>query len=196
MATKRRRKAVARRNPAGRTRRRTTARRRTRRAVRMNPTRRRTVRRTHRRRSNPGPIGNPKTWIVGGAGVLAGVFVSRGLPQMILGAGNTGPMGYAANAAAAAAAGYATHMLTKNSTLTAGVVAGGFAALLARLISDYTPYGKALALSGWGDYQFSNIVGTVPQRLLNMNSAQTEWGAPGNGVSASRGGGDARGGNC
>ncbi len=115
---------------------------------------------------------------------------------MLLGAGNTGAMGYAANAAAAAAAGYATHMLTKNSTLTAGVVAGGFAALLARLISDYTPYGKALALSGWGDYQFSNIVGTVPQRLLNMNSAQTEWGGPGNGVSASRGGGDARGGNC
>ncbi len=156
----------------------------------------------HRRRgsrSNPGPIGNPKTWLVGGAGVLAGVFVTRGLPQLVLGSSNTGPMGYAANAATAAVAGYATHMLTKNPTLTAGVVAGGFAALLARIISDYTPYGKILSLNGWGDYQFSNIVGTVPQRVVNMNSAVTEWGGPGNAALAmSRGGTDmgTRGGNC
>ncbi len=76
---------------------------------------------------------------------------------------------------------------------------GGFAALIARLISDYTPYGKALSLSGWGDYQFSNIVGTVPQRLVNMNSAVTEWGGPGNAaLSMSRGGSDfgARGSSC
>ena len=164
MATKRRRKAVARRNPAGTRRRRT---------VRVSK-----KRGAHRRRSNPGPIGNPKTWVIGGAGVLAGVFVSRGLPQLVLGAGNTGAMGYAANAAAAAAAGYATHMLTRNSTLTAGVVAGGFAALLARLIGDYTPYGKTIALSGWGDYQFSNIVGLTPQRLIRPGNAQTEGWTP------------------
>ncbi len=181
--SKRRRKAGARRNPAGRRRKAVMHRKRS----------------GHRRRSNPGAIGNPKQWIVGGAGVLAGVFVSRGLPQLVLGSGNTGPIGYAANAATAVLAGWGSHMAFRNPTVTAGVVAGGFAALIARLISDYTPYGRALALSGWGDYQFSNIVGTVPQRLVNMNSAVTEWGAPGDAMrSMSRGGGDigVRGGNC
>lgn len=161
MAKKRRKKAVARRN-AG------------------HPRKRRSVKvRRHRtRRMNPGNLGSPKTWLVGGAGVLAGVFVTRGAPQLLLGSSNTGAMGYAANAATAVIGGWAIHSFMRNPLLSASFIAGGFASLIARLISDYTPYGSKLALSGWGDYQFSNIVGTVPQRLIARDRAVVEWGAP------------------
>lgn len=180
--SKRRRKAVARRNPAGRRRRKYTTRRRS----------------THRRR-NPGALGSAGSWVVGGAGILGGVVVTRALPQLVLGSSNSGPMGYAANAATAVLGGFLLNSIGAGRKFAVPFVGGGFAALIARIISDYTPYGKALALSGWGDYQFSNIVGTVPQRVINMNSAVTEWGGPGNAnLAMSRGGSDfgVRGGSC
>ena len=109
-------------------------------------------------------------------------------------------MGYLANAASAAGAGFLANMFFKSPIVTASVVAGGFAALIARIIGDYTPYGSALALSGWGDYQFSNIVGTVPQRLIDPNRAVVEWGSAGGGpgYAISGGGTDmgVRAGNC
>lgn len=153
---------------------------------------------THRRR-NPGALGSTGSWVVGGLGILGGVVVTRSLPQLVLGSNNTGPMGYAANAATAVLGGFLLNSIGAGRKFAVPFVGGGFAALIARIISDYTPYGKALALSGWGDYQFSNIVGTVPQRLINMNSAVTEWGSAGDASrSMSRGGGDigVRGGNC
>ena len=133
------------------------------------------------RRRNPA-IGRPMDWVKGGAGVLVGVVVTRGLPQMVFSASNTGVTGYAMNAGTAILAAWGTHVVTKDPVLTASVAAGGFAALIARIISDYTSFGQYLSLSGVGDYQFSNIVGTVPQRInpggWQQANMQVGWGAP------------------
>jgi len=139
----------------------------------------------HRRRSNPGAIGNPVDWLQGGAGVLAGVVGARAIPQLILGASNQGPTGYVANAVAAAGLGFLSHMLfPRNLKLTAAVVAGGFAGLIARIISDQTPFGSTLSMTGLGDwglglYQKSNYPN--PPRLQNgrlpsPGSSQFTWG--------------------
>jgi hypothetical protein len=109
----------------------------------------------HRRRSNPGGLGRPMDWIQGGAGVIAGVVATRAIPQLLMGASNTGTMGYAANAAAAIGAGWLTHMLfPRNGVLTTAVIAGGFAGLLSRIIADQTPFGAQLSLTGLGDHGF------------------------------------------
>jgi hypothetical protein len=133
----------------------------------------------HRR--NPGQLGSPMEWITGGAGVLTGVVGTRALPQLVLGEKNQGPMGYLANGLTAAGLGWVAHLVfPRNRVLVAGVLAGGFAAVIARVIGDYTTYGKYLSLTGVGDYMVSNAV--APQRLMNPGSAMVEvptgWGAP------------------
>ena len=138
----------------------------------------------HRRRSNPAGLGKPMDWLQGGAGVIAGVVGTRALPQMLLGASNTGPTGYAANAVAAVGLGWLTHMVfPRNPVLVTAVIAGGFAGLLSRIIADKTPFGAQLSLSGglgdWGLglYQKSNY--PYPPRLVNghgPNSSMYNWG--------------------
>lgn len=166
-------------------------------ASRSNPgTRRRKVmhRRRHGRRSNPGSIGSPKTWIMGGAGALAGFVGSAALPQMVLGAGNTGVAGYAATAAAAIGLGFLSHfLLPRQQAVTIGVVSGGFANLLRRVISDQTPFGSYLSNPGMGDYMVANW--GPPRMVDGLHSAMAEpigtpWGGGGmittsSGVSAS-----------
>ncbi len=156
--------------------------------------RRRTSRKkvTHRRRRpNPGALGSPMNWIQGGAGVVAGVVGARALPQMILGAQNTGTMGYAANAVAAVGLGWLTHMIfPRNQILVTSVIAGGFAGLISRIISDKTPFGAQLSLTGLGDYglglyQKSNY--PYPPRVQNgrgPNSSMFTWGDGSQGMPA------------
>ena len=128
-----------------------------------------------RKSRNPGSIGKPMDWVKGGVGVIAGGVGTRVIPQF-LGTTNTGAMGYGLNAIAAIGLSFAAHMFTKDAVLTASVAAGGFAALILRVIGDNTPYGSALALSGFGDYMVSNWV--TPQRIMNPNSAVWENGSP------------------
>lgn len=119
-------------------------------------------------------------WLQGGAGVLAGVVGARAIPQMILGASNTGAMGYAANAAAAAGLGWLAHMFFPRSrVLTASVIAGGFAGLIARIISDKTSYGQYLSLTGIGDYGMGLYLKSNfpnPPRLTDPGQAAFNWG--------------------
>lgn len=122
-----------------------------------------------KRRRNPAGLGRPMDWVKGGVGVLGGVLVTRGVPQAFLANYNNGVTGYAMNIGTAIAAAWATHAFTKDAVLTASVAAGGFAAVIARLVSDYTSYGQYLSLTGVGDYQFSNF--GVPQRLQAPNQA-------------------------
>jgi hypothetical protein len=89
-----------------------------------------------RRRRNPGMIGRPMDWLKGGVGVLGGVVVTRALPQAVAASYNTSYTGYAMNAVTAIAAAWATHAVTKDPILTASVAAGGFAALIARIINE------------------------------------------------------------
>ena len=145
----------------------------------------------HRRRRNPGlaGLGRPMDWITGGAGVLAGVVGTRGIPQLVLAAKNTGAVGYFSNAVAAAGLGWLAHLLLKKPVITASVIAGGFAALIARIISDQTSYGKFLSLTGLGDYNM-NFNFAIPQRLggdLRSVEIPRGWGAPA--ITAAPGGG-------
>ena len=150
--------------------------------------RRRTVKRVmHRNRSrrNPSSIGSPQQMLYGGAGVLAGFVGSAALPQMILSTGNTGMAGYAATAAAAIGLGFLSHMLfPRLPSVTVGVVSGGVANLIRRIISDQTPFGSYLSMSGMGDYMVANW---GPPRMNNgLFSAMAEapgtaWGAAGSG---------------
>ena len=154
-------------------------------AKRSNPAGRRRVTRrvVHHRRRNPGTLGRPMDWLQGGAGVIAGVVGTRAIPQMLLGASNTGPMGYVANAVAAVGLGWLTHMVfPRNQVLVTSVIAGGFAGLLSRIIADKTPFGAQLSLTGLGDYglglyQKSNY--PYPPHLVNgrgPNSSMFTWG--------------------
>lgn len=143
---------------------------------------------------NPGALGSPMDWLTGGSGVLAGVVGTRAIPQLVLAEKNVGPTGYFANGVVAAGMGWLAHMaFPRNRVLVAGVLAGGFAALIARIIGDYTTYGKYLSLTGVGDYMVSNAV--APQRLVHPDSAMVEvpsgWGsAPPQLAFASSGAGD------
>lgn len=131
-------------------------------------------------RRNPAGLGSPMDWVTGGAGVLAGVVGTRALPQVVLGVKNTGGVGYLANALVAGGLGWLAHMVfPRNRVLTASVLAGGFAALIARVIGDFTQYGKFLTLTGGvGDYMISNA--PVPSRLVDPRGALVEvpggWG--------------------
>jgi hypothetical protein len=140
---------------------------------------------SRRYRSNPGSfLGRPMDWVIGGAGVLAGGTLSTIIPQAVLGDSNTGAMGYVATGITAIALGWGAHMVFGRTPVLAGaVVAGGFGALLRRVITDKTPYGSALASSGVGDYIAWNYV--TPQRAVGMNAGtiDTSW-MTGGGVTA------------
>ena len=131
-----------------------------------------------RRRKNAGSysgaLPRPMEWAKLGVGGIGGGFLTRILPQLV-GASNTGPMGYAMNALAAIGITIGVHMATKDKFLTMGAATGGAIALGLRIAGDYTPYGSTLALSGFGDYMVSNFV--TPQRIVNPNSAI--WEVPG-----------------
>ena len=123
-----------------------------------------------RKRRNPAGLGRPIDWIKGGVGVLGGVVVTRALPQAVASSYNTGWAGYAMNAATAIAAAWGTHVLTHDPVLVASVAAGGFASVIARMISDMTSFGQYLSLTGLGDYQFANF--SQPQHLTAWQNAQ------------------------
>jgi hypothetical protein len=111
-------------------------------------------------------------WLSGGAGVLTGVVATRGLPQLVLGSSNTGVMGYFANAVATAVATFAAHLaFPRNKVFSASVLAGGAAALISRVIGDYSLLGSYSANVGLGDYLF-NFNYPVPQYLAPGNSRQ------------------------
>ena len=166
MATKKRARRPK--QNAGRRRKTYTARRK---RVQSNPGRRRRVvvmqnrrkRVTHR---NPGRIG---TMVQAGAAVVGGAVASKLATQMVLGAKNTGVMGYAANAAATGILGYAAHLAFKDKSISTMVVAGGIAQIIVRVIQDYSLLGKYSAQLGIGDYQVSNF--WTPQRLPNAYQA-------------------------
>lgn len=162
-----------------------------RRAARMNPARRhhsyghrrRSNRRRHNRRRNPSAGGmSVKQGMMFAVGAGVGFFGSKLLTQAVMGASNTGATGYLGNAVATAGLAVTAHMfrgvLGKNAGLA--VLSGGILQLLARILTDQTPFGQFTSALGVGDYQMQNFV--TPQRLVDpLNSAQIEiptgWGA-------------------
>lgn len=134
-----------------------------------------------RRRSNPGQIGG---MVQQGIAVVGGAVGSKLATQMVLGASNTGVMGYLGNAVATAVLAYGTHMVLKSKDLAKGVALGGTVQIILRAISDFTPYGQYLSLSGLGDYQVANWATPqwLPNGLKSANPAVPNGWGPGTAI--------------
>lgn len=118
--------------------------------------------RHNRRRRNPG-TGSVGEIITTSTFVLVGALGSKVGAQLVLGANNTGVVGYAGNLAVGAALWFVTDKVMKNNTAASGVIAGTVAALILRLLNDYTPIGSYIQNLGMGDYQMQSYV--TPQIL-------------------------------
>ena len=131
------------------------------------------------RRRNPGTLGRPGDWLSLGAGAVAGGYAASALPQFVLGASNTGFMGYLAMVASTAILAVVSHMTLKKPMVTYGIIGGGAGALIRRVVGDYTPFGQYLSVagaSGMGDY-LSGFNFPVPQ-IIGGNG-NTSLGTPG-----------------
>jgi len=105
--------------------------------------------------------------------VIAGAVGSKLLTQMVLGSNNVGVIGYAGNAVAGGVLWFLAEKVLKNRQAAHGVIAGTAVQIVLRLLSDYTPFGQYLALSGFGDYQAQSFV--TPQVLVDpFNSAEIQ----------------------
>jgi hypothetical protein len=126
-----------------------------------------------RRRGNPGEMGMGRISDIAmnAVFVIAGAVGSKLLAQMVLGSNNTGVVGYAANAIAGGVLWFLAEKVMRNKTAANGVIAGTAVTIILRLMSDYTPFGQYLALSGFGDYQAQQFAS--PQVLVDpVGSAQ------------------------
>src|SRR5215470_935904 len=126
-----------------------------------NPARVRHARvRHHRRRHNPGQMaGMVRSAVAAGVGFLG----SKIATQAVLGAGNTGFMGYFGNAVATGILSWATHAFTKNRSDAFMVGVGGVLNILGRVIADNSLLGQYSSQLGMGDYLVANW--WMPQRL-------------------------------
>lgn len=177
--------------------RRTNARHHHRKHHRRNPSRRVNVRhhRVRHHRRNAGAM-NVTNLFTEGLSALVGMAGSRLLTQAVLGASNIGAYGYAGNAAATAVLAGLAHMFFKGKpAVRDGIIIGGAAGILARAMTDYTPFGGYLTQAGFagmpaGDYSAGGSAGlglylptnaVTPARYIG-SSAMTEipdgWGAP------------------
>jgi hypothetical protein len=117
--------------------------------------------RRHHRRHNPG---KGVTRVVRATVFAAGGFiVSKVGTQAVMGANNTGWMGYLGNAVATAILAFGAHAVTSNPEDAFMVAVGGGLNILGRIISDYSLLGSYSSQLGMGDYMVSNFV--TPQRL-------------------------------
>src|SRR6185369_1932420 len=142
-------------------------------------------RRGHRRRSNPAGVGLNVTDLVAlGGGAVVGGTLPTVATQAILGAKNSGAIGYLANLAATFVLAWGVNRFSKGKTghtFSMGIIAGGIGSVIKRAITDYSILGSFGQQLGMGDYMVSNWV--TPQRMVDgLNSAMVEipngWGTP------------------
>ncbi len=118
----------------------------------------------HRRRRNPGlgaTLGTPKELLTGGLSGLVSAVATRQIPQLVLGAGNTGWEGYLANAVTAVAMTWGLGAFMGPSAAR-GALIGGSVILLDRVLSEQiSPIGPYLKLSGVGDANAYSKLGTI-----------------------------------
>ena len=93
-----------------------------------------------------------------GGGVANGI-ITRSVPQLVLGAGNTGVVGYGANAAAAVAGAWLIKSMFGHKAGT-GAIVGGFTALAQRIMQDLVGSKLGdLGLSGDLDFDLGFYIG-------------------------------------
>jgi hypothetical protein len=122
--------------------------------------------RRHRRNPSLGGF-DLKSVLKLGAGAAVGGYATRKLTQTVLGASNTGAMGYVANAGMALALAWAAKKFMSGE-IADGVLAGGMAATFLRIYSEKFSgvaqiaaaatgtQSPASGTSGLGDIEFSN----------------------------------------
>lgn len=145
---------------------------------RRNPGRRHHVR--HIRR-NPG-VSGIMGLVTQGVFAAGGLVLSRFATQAVLGASNVGFMGYAGNAISTGLLAWGTHMISKNPRNRDAVILGGVMGIIARLITDFTPYGSFLQSQGFGDYGMGLYLqqnDPMPSRLVSPSGAIVEIPQPG-----------------
>lgn len=158
MANKQRRKrrTVRRKSSSKRRRRRNPA------AINARPKRRRRYNRSanmgghRRRRRNPAIFGGGKSLAVAAGFAIGGGIATRALPQMLLGAGNTGIFGYVANGVSLFALSWAAKNWVNKSAGDA-VMLGGAVMIAGRLVKDFAgpelvAFGAIPGLSGDAEY--------------------------------------------
>lgn len=121
---------------------------------RSNPHGRRHTRRAGHRRRNPQSmsIGGTGSILKSGFFALLGLVIARQVPQLVLGAKNTGWMGYLGNIVTTFLAAWAANMAKLGPGAARDVAIGGGLYTVNRLLSDnFSPVGKLLSLSGIGD---------------------------------------------
>jgi len=142
--------------------------RRRRRAARRNPS-------VRRRRRNPYVAGigarTVSSLVVQAGWAIGGAVGSKLLTQAVLGASNTGWMGYGGNLAASFVLGAGIKAFMKNESAGNAVILGGVIQTLLRVLIDKTPFGSRVSNLGMGDYLAQNYL--TPQRVVDgLNSAQ------------------------
>lgn len=133
-----------------------------RRSTKGNPGKRRAAsRRRVARRSNPGAMAGVGGFMSAAAWAIAGAVGSKYLTQAVLGASNTGYLGYGSNLIAAFVMGKGVGMFVKNKQAENAVILGGVIQTLLRWAIDQTPIGSRLSAIGMGDYQATTIFSPV-----------------------------------
>lgn len=127
-----------------------------------------------RRRRNPS-MGRAASGMSGfvtqGLWAIGGAAGAKMVTQMVLGASNTGLMGYGGNLAAAFLLGTGVKMIFRNQSAGNAVILGGVIQTLLRVLIDKTPFGAQVSNLGMGDYMAQNFL--TPQRVVDgLNSAQ------------------------
>jgi hypothetical protein len=120
--------------------------------------------RRRRRAKNPslsGTVGSTKELVMGGVAGLASAVAVRQIPQVVLGASNTGVEGYFANAVTGAAATWIAGAFG-GPAAGRGAAIGAMVILLDRILSDnVSPISSYLSLSGVGDAAAYSKLGTI-----------------------------------
>jgi hypothetical protein len=110
-------------------------------------------------------MGRATEYVKLGASVIGGAVGSKYVTQLVLGTKNTSWMGYLGNVVATVLLAYGANMAFKDKIIAQGVVGGGLAQVIVRVIGDQTPYGSYLQGAGVGDYQASAFL--TPQRAVD-----------------------------
>jgi hypothetical protein len=125
--------------------------------------------RRHKMRHNigggGGRMGGMSDLVINSMFVIAGALGSKLIAQMVLGANNTGVMGYGVSLLAGTALWFATDKVLKNKAASTGIISGTIVQLIIRLLNDYTPFGTYVAQLGMGDYQAQAFL--TPQILVD-----------------------------
>jgi hypothetical protein len=130
---------------------------------RRNPSCRPNGRRRNSARRNPNILSDPKGLGINIVAALLSAVATRQLPQWVLGAKNTGWMGYVANVVSGAAATFAAHEFVNASAAQAAVLGSGVIVLDRVLTEQFSPVGKYLSLTGLGDATAATKLGEVAE---------------------------------